>query len=144
MMIVPSIPACPGFSQLPKPYLILAWEWSRSPSSAPRSGLSPWRQAQTPAIPSQCHQQQVAVTWAKGLSSVFTSQPRFSPLMSLISSAELRGSKAARATRQFIKSRLPQGTGQRINMCITGQARTWGTAHCRGCSLLLGSVLDQD
>lgn len=42
---------------------------------------------------------------------------RFSLLMVSISSSELLGSKAAWATRQFIKSWLPQGTGQRINMC---------------------------
>jgi hypothetical protein len=57
---------------------------------------------------------------------------RFSLLMVSISSAELLGSKAAWATRQFIKSWLPQGTGQRINMCTGGQAGAWRTTHYRG------------
>lgn len=43
------------------------------------------------------------------LCPVFTSQPRFSLLMVLISSAELLGSKAAWATQQFIKVLVAPG-----------------------------------
>lgn len=65
----------------------------------------------------------LAVTWASGLCSIFSSQSRFSQLMVSISSMELLGSKAAWEARPFIKSWLPQGTGQGINMCTGGQAR---------------------
>lgn len=107
--------------------LILAWECSKVPTTflSPRIRAQPLERglASCHALSVSAAAGGLAAAWAKGLSSIFTSQPRFSPLMVSISSAELLGSKAAWATQQFIKFWLPQGTGQRINMCIGGQAR---------------------